>query len=428
MKQVVDANFFLQFHTKFVSSISPAALFKKGFSYPFSGKAPNIIALGKAAQGMMKGFLASRLPLQKGLVVSPETPPEGTDEKRMRVRYLQGNHPLPGEGSFFAGKEVLEFMNSLEPNSSLLVFLSGGTSALVAVPVEGLSHQEKRLMHESLVFSGKSIHEINTVRRHLSLVKGGRLLEIAQQKGIKTIVSVISDVPGDIPHDIGSGPFCPDPTTYAEAVLIAQTIPDFPPAALELLKQGERGQLPETLKPTQVIANLYSFHILANQRAVAQSALSLLRQIGQRVDSNTVLFDGHLQEWCAEMVGRLKSETATTWKIASGEMEIQIPPEAPIGIGGRASHLVLTLGLELKKAGIPFALGVLATDGSDGNSKYGGGFLFAQDLEGNNFADAQRALQQFDAAGFLEACDRTFPGGATGSNFGDLLMIKSGNF
>ena len=207
-----------------------------------------VIGAGKAAASMAKAVednWPSDAPLE-GLVITRYG--HGLATKKIRV--IEAGHPVPDAAGERAAQEILARTQALRPGDRLLALVSGGGSSLLAQPVDGLSMLDLKAITKSLLLCGATIQEINTVRKHLSRVQGGRLAQVAVARGAEVAALIISDVTGDDPTHIASGPTAPDPTTYADALaLLAHYNIGEPKSALDILAAGKRGERAESLKP-----------------------------------------------------------------------------------------------------------------------------------------------------------------------------------
>ncbi|NLI75100.1 MAG: DUF4147 domain-containing protein [Candidatus Riflebacteria bacterium] len=388
-----------------------------------------IVAVGKAAPAFADAVAREPGLFARGFAVGPGGGGAATagDRAPARWTFWAGDHPVPGPGSLAAARGLERALAAVDGPGAVVVLMSGGGSALLAAPAVGLTMEEKAAAHAALVRSGRSIVEINVVRRHLSAVKGGGLLRPLLAQGRPVLVLALSDVPGDRLHDIGSGPFCPDPTTFDEALAVSRAIPGLPAAALALLERGARGETAETLKPGEVPAGFWQGEILANQETALAELESWLQERGEATDRLPWTLAGPPGEWAQRLAAAARAGEVPPdrWLLARGETEVAMPPGVVPGRGGRASTLVLEMALALRGAGFRFGVGALATDGRDGNSGTAGGWLTADDLDpAEAVGEMVEALGRFDAGGFLDRRGRSWPAASTGTNLGDLLMVK----
>lgn len=413
----------LSFHQTLRSLLSPSQ-FAKGFSSKFPERPRDLLVVGKAASPLHQGIVSGCPQIMRSLGVLPH---RSARQSFGNGEFLLAEHPVPSLGSFQASDRVKSWIRAGSREKELLVGLTGGTSALLADPAPGLTHQTKRECHQAMLASGLSIHEINTIRRHLSGVKGGNLLRLACENYSHVRLMVISDVPGDAFHEIGSGPFSPDPSTFGEALAVASSVPGFPVPALQHLERGACGEIPETLKPGEIPTHCFSATVLAGSIHAKTAATNLLQHQGFDVQPFPLALTGSPERFVDSVLTWLATSKPLPgiWWAASGETEIAIPAEVPVGKGGRASTLALRLGLAFKNAVYEADLAVIATDGADGNSHSGGGFIPGDLLCANSEREsAESALDGFDAAGFLASRNCLFPGFPGESNFGDLLLFR----
>ncbi len=381
-----------------------------------------VFAIGKASRAMTEGAERAGVRITKGIVVSP--PGGAVKRSGGPIDYLNGDHPIPGSASFRAGECLLGAIEKLPRGVDVLALISGGGSALLAAPPLGIVTEVKRLAHRALVHSGLPISKVNTVRRHFSAIKGGLGLSRILDRGGRVRVLGVSDVAGDVPHDIGSGIFVPDPTTFSEAHGIARKIPGFPPEALDYLESGTRGEVPETPKPDTIPSDRWSWKLVAGMETSRSVAAERLKASGEPVELPKIELGDFFTALRRGDPGIFDQFPQETWILVSGENEIEIPRGRKPGLGGRASHSVLELGIRMEKLGLGFECAMVATDGVDGNSELGGGFLQDGDLPPEKLREAGEALTGFNSAGFLKGFGRSFPGNPSGTNFGDLLAFR----
>ena len=398
----------------------------RGFKTPPAA----IVSLGKASVAMLAAAyeaLGTDGDAVPALCIRPAGIDPGVHALAGKpVTIVAAGHPLPDEGSFRAGDRLLGMIDRLERGTRLLAMISGGASALADKPVERLSETVNHEVFQRLVGSGLPIGDLNTVRRHLSEIKGGNLLRRCIERGVEVDLITVSDVPGDRPQDIGSGPFSPDPTRFADALEIARQIDGFPKEALGVLHTGADGMLPETLKPSQVPAGACRCRCILSARQAVDAVIKMLEDAGEQAIALPFPLAGNRHQW----VGRFEEEIRmgrlqeNLWTAACGELEVPMPAGARAGRGGRASSLVLDLANIALLLGRAIDVAVLATDGADGNSGAGGGFLTAEELGQCSREEIEAALTRFDAAGWLGARGRLYPGAATGTNLGDILLLR----
>jgi hydroxypyruvate reductase len=386
-------------------ALDPAALVRAALpgAPPVRGRVV-VIAAGKAAPAMARGALA-RWPdrVADALVITvPPLPAGAALDPRGRARVRGAAHPIPDERSVAAATEALAMAGALGPDDLLLALISGGASALLAAPPDGMTLAEKQGVVAALLDRGVAIRDVNLVRRHLSRIKGGRLARAAAPAD--TLTLLVSDVIGGAAPDIGSGPTVADPSTVEEAraVVARAGLPALPWLA-ESLKPGE---------PARAGAR-----ILADPATLGRVLGDALRRRGMRV---TV--DPPEEGDAAAVVARRLARAAT---LVPGEAVV-IPCEPTIslpaarGRGGRAGWIALAAS-----RGLPPGVVLLcaASDGCDGSSGAAGAMVTREDAAraGDDAIDA--ALDSCDDASVHRALGTHLAGGPTGQNLADVHVL-----
>ena len=352
-----------------------------------------MIGAGKAAASMAKAVednWPSGAALE-GLVITRYG--HGLPTKKIRV--IEAGHPVPDEAGERAAQEILARVQALQPGDRLLALVSGGGSSLLAQPVDGLSMTDLKAITKSLLICGATIQEINTVRKHLSRVQGGRLAQVAVERGAQVAALIISDVTGDDPTHIASGPTAPDPTTYADALaLLAHYKINDPTSALAILQAGKRGERAETLKPGDAIFKQVDNRMIATAHQSLEAAAEFFASHGYV----PVILGDHVtgeSREVAKVYGALAKEISqhpSAWRgglgpnargywpskhampggkqqahrgialISGGETTVTVRGS---GRGGRNVEFLLSLAVELDGLNNVFALAA-DTDGIDG--------------------------------------------------------------
>jgi hydroxypyruvate reductase len=273
----------------------------------------------------------------------------------------------------------------------LVVLLSGGGSALLCAPWPGLSLEDKAATVAAVARAGATIGELNTVRKHLSAIKGGRL---ALETRAPTTVLALSDVVGSDPGTIASGPFSPDPTTFGGAAALVRALAPGAPG-LALLDRGVAGALPETPKPGDARLAHVSYRVVAGPERVPEEAHRRVTAAGLRAGALVSNTEAAVEELAAAYAGR--SEPAGTVLIGNGEPRIVVPAGA--GSGGRATHLALLVARAIAgRAGVAFL--AAGTDRRDGSAPASGAAVDGQTWPRALAAglDPERALAEHDSA------------------------------
>lgn len=365
-----------------------------------------LLALGKGAAAAAEAVEQVWEGPLTGLAVAPH----GTTARLRHIDLLTAGHPVPDEASVAAAQRLLALAEEAGPDDLVLVLLSGGASALACLPPPGVTLAEKQRLTEALLRSGAPISAINTVRRHLSAIKGGRLAAAAQPARLVTLA--ISDVVGDRPEEIGSGPTVPDPTRIddAKAALAAYGIE--PPA------QGWS----ESVKPGAAA------HWRTDYRVVARNAdaLEAAAAEAQRHSYAPLLLtsEGEARNVAVDHA-RLALEARAKGRrialISGGELTVTMKGT---GTGGPNQEYALALALALK--GMPGIHALAAdTDGIDGRSRAAGAFIDPSTLARarSHGLAADRALADNDSGGFFEKLGDLFVTGPTGTNVNDLRIL-----
>jgi hydroxypyruvate reductase len=408
-----------------------------------------ILAIGKAAGSLAEGLMAVPgmdvgkgagvgvgvgTAMDEGLLVAQELPPPGALSAAWRQ--LPGDHPWPGERSVAAGQAVLAFASAARPADRHLVLLSGGASALCAAPAPGLTLADKDSALRALMRAGATIAELNTVRKHLSALKGGRLAAALMAApgatrdattALPTLLTLaVSDVQGDDPAIIGSGPTVPDPTTFGDALEVLRRhalIERLPPAVRRHLEAGVAGDISETPKPGRQGDRTGAYAVIATLddalEAIAQAAASVG---APRVLSLGRVLYGAVDAHAAQLAALLRQHRgeAPLLLVAGGEPVVRVSGE---GRGGRAQELALRLAMELEgESGITVL--VAGTDGRDGPTEAAGAFADGGTLARARKAgcDPRAALERNDSNRALGAAGDLFTTGPTGTNVADVVV------
>jgi glycerate 2-kinase len=344
-----------------------------------------------------------------------------------RVRWVEAGHPVPDEAGETAAREMLASARAIKPMDMMLALLSGGGSALLSLPVEGVTIADLRAVTRDLLKSGAAIQEINTVRKHLSQIQGGRLAA-ACKAPIHALI--ISDVTGDNATHIASGPCSADPTTYQDAVEILNRFDIKPPhAVLKHLIAGLRGEKDETPKPGSDAFRNVETHVIATSRGSMQAAAQLFRENGIEPVILGDSVTGEAKEVAKVMAALVREirEHGTPFKppvvlLSGGECVVTVNQAG--GRGGRCGEFLLSLALEL--GGMPDVHALAAdTDGIDGSEENAGALLApdslarAQALELN----ARKLLAGHDSYGFFSALGDLVVTGPTRTNVNDYRAI-----
>ncbi len=338
-----------------------------------------------------------------------------------RVTVLEASHPVPDANSEAAAARILGAVRGLGPDDLVIALISGGASALLALPAPGLSLADKQAVNRALLASGATIHEMNALRKHLSAIKGGRLAAAARPARLVTLA--ISDVPGDEAAVIGSGPTVPDPSTLDDVrALIARTGITLPPAVAAHLARGE-----ETPKPGEIAAD---FRLIAAPQMALEAAARQARTLGLAPLILGDAIEGESRELGIVMAGMARAARrhgqpvqAPCVLLSGGETTVTIG-QGPAGRGGRNTEFLLGLAVALKgEAGVHAVAG--DTDGIDGTEDAAGALVSPSTLARARAAglDPRAVLDGHDSYRLFDAIGDLIRTGPTLTNVNDFRAI-----
>ena len=383
------------------------------------------IGAGKASGAMAAAVerqFGSRL--EGGLVVVND----GYAGKTKRIRLLEARHPVPDHRSEKAARRMVRLLESLTNRDLVLMVLSGGASSLLAAPAAGLTLKEKQLTTRLLLRSGATIQEINTVRKHLSGIKGGRL---ASATTATVMTLVLSDVPGDDLATIGSGPMAPDPSTFSDAKRVLDTFDirnRIPLAVRRHVDRGAQGRIPETPKPGEALFSRIQHHVIGNNHTAIERMAKRAKALGLRPLILTTTLSGEARD-IGKLFGDLAKEMHVSGNpvrppaclLAGGELAVTVKGK---GLGGRAQEFALAAAPALEGLPQVFVAGV-GTDGTDGPTMAAGAIV-----DGGTISRAKEkgisheaALRENDSYRFFHRAGGHVVTGPTGTNVNDVYMI-----
>ena len=394
-----------------------------------------VIGAGKAGGSMAQAIEAlwpAAAPLS-GLVVTRyhhiPPRPEGLPK---RIELVEAAHPVPDAAGMDAATRILAMVQGLTKDDLVLCLISGGGSSLLTLPAEGLTLEDKQGINKALLNSGANISEMNCVRKHLSRIKGGRLAAACAPARVVTLT--ISDVPGDDPSIIASGPTVPDATSCADAVAILKRYGiAVPGGIMSLLEQGAL----ETPKPGDAAFDGHEVHLIATPQQSLEAAAAVAREAGIDAYILSDEMEGESRE-----VGKVHAAMARAvargngaWKkpcviLSGGETTVTVRPRKPgdaKGRGGRAGEFCMGLALALQGQPDVYALAA-DTDGIDGVEDNAGAFVapdtlqlaMARGMKLDNYLDRNDAYGYFEPLGSLVV---TGPTHTNVNDFRALLMI-----
>lgn len=395
-----------------------------------------VIGAGKAGGAMAEAvdrLWPADAPLS-GLVVTryDHVPPAYRQrqlEGRARIEVVEAAHPVPDEAGREAARRILALPQGLTADDLVLCLISGGGSALLTMPAEGLGFEQKQAINRALLKSGAAIDEMNCVRKHLSSIKGGRLAAACAPARVVTLL--ISDVPGDDPSVIASGPTVPDPGRCADALAILERYRiELPAAARAGLESGAY----ETPKPGDPRFDGHLLHMTATPRQALEAAAGLARQSGlaAHILSDAIEGESHVVGGVHAALARSVAQSGTPFQrpcviLSGGETTVTVRPRAAGeagGRGGRAGEFLLGCAIALQ--GDPSVHALAAdTDGIDGIEDNAGAVIGPDTLAraARLGLGATASLDRNDAYGFFSALGDLVVTGPTYTNVNDFRAL-----
>ena len=347
---------------------------------------------------------------------------DGHTAPTQRITLAEAGHPVPDARGEAAALEILRRVKGTAAEEVVLFLISGGGSALTPAPAPPVTLAEKQETTRLLLAAGATINELNAVRKHLSLFKGGQLARAAAPAAVVSLI--LSDVVGDPLDVIASGPTAPDRSTFVEALAVLErrrVATRVPAAVRERLTAGADGRIEETPKPGDRLFERVSNLVIGNNALVVDAAAAEARRLGYRAQLLTRSLEGEAREVARQLVARGRTLAPQTCLIAGGETTVTVRGR---GRGGRCQEVALAAALEL---GTDDALLILAagTDGTDGPTDAAGGIADSGTIARGERAGrrARAALDDNDAYTFLSAAGDLVRSGPTNTNLLDLYLV-----
>lgn len=382
---------------------------------------------GKATRGLAAA-LADRLGdrLDGGCIVTTAVETDAIGPIAVR----EGDHPTPTARNVAATREILETAGKADDDTLVLAIVTGGASALLCAPADGLSLGDLQQTTDALLASGASIDEINAVRKHCSAIKGGQLARRAAPATVVTLA--ISDVVGDDPSVIGSGPTVPDERTFEDAISVIDRYDlraAVPESVLDRLERGVDGVCQETPDGTvsSVVESAGDWHCLAYGRTAIDAAREAARKRGYEPLVLSSRLGGEASE-----VGRVHADIASEMVatgdpveppavvLSGGEVTVTVDGD---GIGGPNQELALAAALSLAKTGTDAVLASVDTDGIDGPTDAAGAIVGRETVSPEEFETVRHALDDNDVTDALDDRSALLRTGYTGTNVNDLRVL-----
>ena len=401
------------------------------FQYPLKDYRRIFVVGGGKASGYMAEEIEKLLGnwITRGLVIIPDylrpTP------RTRRIIYHPATHPIPTRKGVEGVLAMLRLVDDISRDDLVIVLVSGGGSALMPLPVEGINLDDEAKVTSLLLRSGASIEEINTVRKHLSQVKGGRLAERLYPATVLTLI--ISDVVGDKIDSIASGPTAPDPTTYHDVELVLKKYDiwfQIPKKARRIITRGLSGSIPETPKQKDKVFRRVQNVIVGNNRASCLAAALAMTKAGYRTQVLSIQITGEARE-----VGRIFGSIVRDIRdnslpfappaalIAGGETTVTVRGK---GKGGRNQELVLAAAVKISGS-YGVVVGSFATDGIEGRTNAAGavadGSTITRSLRLR--MDPEEFLRNNDSYRYFSKLKDLVITGPTGTNVNDIAILAA---
>lgn len=381
-----------------------------------------VAGFGKAACAMAAAteeLLYDRI--DRGIIITPRGHCQEVHTLQ-KMRLHEGGHPIPDENGLAGTVELVQLLKGSTQHNLVVCLISGGGSALLVAPYEGITLTDKKQVTRLLLHAGATIDELNTVRKHLSRVKGGRLAEIARPARMVSLI--ISDVVGDHLDIIASGPTAPDESTFTDALQVIEKYrlaATVPAAVINVLTRGAQGLIPETPKQGDAIFNRVDNIIIASNKTALEAARAEAVQLGYPAEIITAELTGEAREAGRRLAQRALGMNRPACLISGGETTVTVTGG---GTGGRNLELALAFAQEIQDApGI--TLLSAGTDGKDGSADAAGALV-----DGETIARARAQglvpeayLSENDSYNFFRQVGGLLITGPTGTNVMDVQII-----
>ena len=392
-----------------------------------------VVGAGKASASMasaLESYAKSHWPQIdiEGVVLTRY----GHNSPTSHLQIIEAGHPVPDQAGMDGAKEIYRLVSELNQGDVLIALISGGGSSLLTLPQAGISIEDMRRTTEALLRSGAPIEEMNVVRKHLSAILGGNLARLAIARGARVEALLISDVTGDSPADIASGPCAADYSTYQDAVDILAKYSlgegSIPSSVLLHLSRGLAGELPETLKAGDLQNAQVNNHVIATAYRSLQAAADYIRTQGYEpvILGDTITGEAQDVDVTQAAMAReylVNQPGKSLALISGGECTVTIPAGLK-GRGGRCSEYLLALfaaSMDLH------SIAALAadTDGIDGSEKNAGAWFIPaiRQTAGEQGLLPTQYLAQHDCYGFFAQLDALVETGPTLTNVNDFRII-----
>jgi len=415
VKKAISGDFFAMDLSSFLSTLD------------VSGKVW-VMGAGKASVEMayqVEAYFGSSV--KDGIIISPNN-----SHKLNRIQVFEGTHPYPYQDSVSASYELRDLVKSIPEGDTVIFCLSGGASSLFCIPVDGVELDELRDAYKLLLNSGASIHETNAVRKHLSETGGGKIGELLSDSKLTSIL--LSDVPGDNPDSIGSGPTVPDPSTFKDAfqVLKKYRLWDEVSHSIRInISKGMHGEITENPKPKKSDWPNHITKVISGANILAENVGKFLSGKGYNAQVASSAYDADVnrisKKICSEAISVLSDKSELKAPVALvyfGESTVKVKGE---GKGGRNQELALNAAISIEGQH-DISLLSFATDGIDGPTDAAGAIINSETTlkARKQKKSPEDYLQNNDSYHFHKEMNTHIKTGATGNNLMDLQVILVG--
>jgi hydroxypyruvate reductase len=398
-------------------------------------KAVDVIAAGKAAAVMLTAFESGiDVPVRTMLGVGPrrtETTSRGqSSTPASTIEWCDAGHHFPDHGSVAGARRAIEVAAGAGEGDVLVVLISGGGSALMALPAAGIALEAKQQTARTLMAQGADIYELNTVRKHLSGIKGGRLAAAARGR---VLTLAVSDVVGDDLSVIASGPTVPDESTFADALRVLESrgsVDAYPQEVVTRLRRGVTGEIPETPKRGDPRLARAEARVIGPQRGAIEGARRAAERLGYHVHvvPEPVTGEARLSARThVDVVSRIAASLPRPLcVISSGETTVTVVGD---GTGGRNQEFALAMAPLLESLGSRVVAASIGTDGIDGPTDAAGAVVDPMTIrraEAASLPSSQTYLDNNNAYAFFDRLGDLIRTGPTNTNVGDLQIVLIG--
>ncbi len=414
-----------------LDAAEPGAALERHWPQELKGRSCRVLAVGKAAGTMFAALVRRELcDVVGAIAICLPGVQKSLSDPPIPVTAYDADHPLPTERNIEASRQVVAFVREAQQRAAggsecpLVVLLSGGASALMTLPRDGVTLEDCRAVTGALLRAGAPIEELNCVRKHLEVLKGGGLARLAAPMPVWTMI--LSDVIGDDLSSIGSGPTCADPTTFGEALAILKRYDSLGASAAvtRLLEEGAAGRGEETVKPRDpILANVHH-RIIGNNEMALQAVARQATALGFKFMQTTAGVRGEARTVGRQLANQvLQIQPGVTKRsciLVGGETTVTVSGG---GKGGRNQEIALAAAIEIADKG-DIVIASFSTDGVDGPTDAAGAVSTSASVANAaaRGVDARKALAENDSYCFFEAARGLIRTGPTGTNVNDITV------